>query len=384
MVDVFLFLNVAACIILLTGINKKENVSLGLILLFNSLQGFSVRALLSDYPKEISALFFLNFSPLSLLIGPLIYFYTLKKLKPEFQLRAIHLLHTIPTLFSYLLISPYLFSPFSEKIQTIINIYKNAHHIYEVKILFGDTLQLYVTRPIHILIYVLLSLILFIRNKSNLNVHLSQFQANVTSKWIKLLLVSFIIMYICNLLSTLLIYYNDGLALNAPLIPSIIAGITLANLSLQIFINPYILYGFTNVRYYSNDSIIAKLFKSKINSSDIYTDSWEIELSEKIKSIESAERFKVKGYNLSDMVLDLDIPKYQLNHYFKEYANETFADWKNRNRILFAKDLIDQGYLNTFTMDTLSQECGFKSRSNFNIAFLKVTGKKLSTYAKAC
>jgi AraC-like DNA-binding protein len=191
-------------------------------------------------------------------------------------------------------------------------------------------------------------------------------------------------MYICNLINTLLIYSNDGLALNAPLIPSIIAGITLANLSLQIFINPYILYGFTNVRYYSNDSIIAKLFKSKINSSDIYTDSWEIELSEKIKSIESAERFKVKGYNLSDMVLDLDIPKYQLNHYFKEYANETFADWKNRNRILFAKDLIDQGYLNKFTIDTLSQECGYRSRGNFNIAFLQVTGKKLSAYVKAC
>jgi AraC-like DNA-binding protein len=191
-------------------------------------------------------------------------------------------------------------------------------------------------------------------------------------------------MYICNLFNTLLIYFNNGLVLNTPLIPSIIAGITLANLSLQIFINPYILYGFTNVRYYSNDSIIAKLFKSKINSSYTYTDSWKIELSEKIKSIESAERFKVKGYNLSAMAIDLDVPKYQLNHYFKESANESFADWKNRNRILFSKDVIDQGYLNSFTIDSLSQECGYKSRGNFNIAFFEVTGKKLSAYLKAC
>ena len=62
MVDVFLFLNVAACIILLTGVNKKKNILLGLILFINALQGFSVRAMLNDYPKEISALFFLNFS----------------------------------------------------------------------------------------------------------------------------------------------------------------------------------------------------------------------------------------------------------------------------------------------------------------------------------
>jgi AraC-like DNA-binding protein len=189
-------------------------------------------------------------------------------------------------------------------------------------------------------------------------------------------------MYICNLINTLLIYFNDGLVLNAPLIPSIIAGIALANLSLQIFINPYILYGFTNVRYHSNDSIIAKRFKSEINSSDLFTESWKIELNEKITAIESTKKFTVKGYNLTNMSLDLDVPKHQLNHYFKESANESFADWKNRNRILLAKDLIDQGYLNTFTIDTLSQECGYKSRGNFNIAFQNVTGKKLSEYVK--
>jgi AraC-like DNA-binding protein len=381
MVDVFLFLNVAACIILLTGVNKKKNILLGLILFINALQGFSVRAMLNDYPKEISALFFLNFSPLSLLIGPLIYFYTKKKLKPEFQLSAIHLLHIIPALFCFVLIIPYITSPFGEKIQTLLNIYKNAHHIYDIKLLIGQTLQLYLTRPIHILIYVVLSLIFFIRNKSNLNAHLSLFQANVVSKWIKLFLFSFLIMYICNLINTLLIYFNDGLVLNAPLIPSIIAGITLANLSLQIFINPYILYGFTNVRYRSNNSIVAKRYKTDISIEKI-TESSLNELLEKIKSIETTKKFTEKGYNLSSMALDLDTPKYQLNHYFKEISKESFSEWKNRNRITFAKELIDRGYLNTFTVDTLSQECGYKSRGNFNSAFEEVTKIKLSEYVK--
>ena len=382
MVDVFLFLNVAACIILLTGVNKKKNILLGLILFINALQGFSVRAMLNDYPKEISALFFLNFSPLSLLIGPLIYFYTKKKLKPEFQLSAIHLLHIIPALFCYVLIIPYITSPFGEKIQTLLNIYKNAHHIYDIKLLIGQTLQLYVTRPIHILIYVVLSLIFFIRNKSNLNAHLSLFQANVVSKWIKLFLFSFLIMYICNLINTLLIYFNDGLVLNAPLIPSIIAGITLANLSLQIFINPYILYGFNNIKYYSTDSILAKKYKTNVKSNETFTESWLNELLEKIKSIETTKKFTEKGYNLSKMALDLDSPKYQLNHYFKEISKESFSEWKNRNRIAFAKELIDQGYLNTFTVETLSQECGYKSRGNFNSAFEEVTKIKLSEYVK--
>lgn len=384
MVDIFLFLNVIASIILITGINKNVNILLGLILTINVLQGFSTRALVNDYPVEISAILFLNLSPLSILIGPLIYYYTKKKLTPEFQLRAIHLLHLIPTLICFVLISPYITSSFTEKIQTIKEIHENAHTIYDVKLLFGNTFQLYIFRPVHVLIYVVFSLVFLFKNKSNLNTHLSFFQSKILIKWLKLVLFSFLIMYTCNLINTIFIYYNDGISLKAPLIPAIIAGITLANLSLQIFINPYILYGFTNVRYYSNDSIVAKLFKSKINSNDLFTESWEIELREKIKSIESTKKFKVKGYNLDTMALDLDIPKYQLNNYFKEFANESFSAWKNRNRILFAKELIDQGYLNTFTIETLSQECGYKSRGNFNSAFLEVTGKKLSEYVKSC
>jgi AraC-like DNA-binding protein len=188
-------------------------------------------------------------------------------------------------------------------------------------------------------------------------------------------------MYICNLINTLLIYFNDGLVLNAPLIPSIIAGITLANLSLQIFINPYILYGFTNVRYRSNNSIVAKRYKTDISIEKI-TESSLNELLEKIKSIETTKKFTEKGYNLSSMALDLDTPKYQLNHFFKEISKESFSQWKNRNRITFAKELINQGYLNTFKVDTLSKECGYKSRGNFNSAFEEVTKIKLSEYVK--
>jgi AraC-like DNA-binding protein len=84
------------------------------------------------------------------------------------------------------------------------------------------------------------------------------------------------------------------------------------------------------------------------------------------------------------MAVDLDIPKYQLNHYFKEFSQESFSEWKNRNRVLLAIELINKDYLNTYTVETLSQECGYKSRGNFNIAFQEVTGKKLSEYVKTC
>jgi AraC-like DNA-binding protein len=170
--------------------------------------------------------------------------------------------------------------------------------------------------------------------------------------------------------------------LNGFLPLSFVAAFTLTNLSLQIFTNPYILYGFNNIRYYSTDSILAKKYKTDVKSNETFTESWLNELLEKIKPLETTKKFTEKGYNLSKMALDLDSPKYQLNHYFKEISKESFSQWKNRNRITFAKELINQGYLNTFTVETLSQECGYKSRGNFNSAFEEVTKIKLSEYVK--
>jgi AraC-like DNA-binding protein len=180
------------------------------------------------------------------------------------------------------------------------------------------------------------------------------------------------------------IYFNEEANIKTPLPFSYLAGITLANLSIQIFINPYILFGFDNIRFYSNDSFIAKKYKNDINTNQLFNETWKNELEEKIDSIEIAKKYTEKGYNLSSMSADLDVPKYQLNHYFKEYSIESFSEWKNRNRILLAVDLINNGYLNTFKLETLSLECGFKSRGNFNSAFFEVTGKKVSEYIKTC
>jgi AraC-like DNA-binding protein len=176
------------------------------------------------------------------------------------------------------------------------------------------------------------------------------------------------------------VYFTNKLELINPI--SFVAALTIGFLNIQIFLNPYILYGFKNIKYYSNDSILAKMYKININSNSLFSQEWEIDLLNKIKSLESEKKFTKKGYNLTKMASDLDIPKYQLIYFFREISDESFTEWKNRKRILFAIQLIDKGYLNTLTVETLSQECGYKSRSNFSLAFLHSTGKKLSDYVK--
>jgi AraC-like DNA-binding protein len=191
-------------------------------------------------------------------------------------------------------------------------------------------------------------------------------------------------MHSCNLVNSLYLFLNNKKELNGPLPLSLLAAFALANISVQIFINPYILYGFNTIRYYSDDSLLAKRYKKDVNSNDLFTEDWKYEIAAKVKSIELTKKFANQGYQLANMAVDLDIPKYQLNHYFKEFSQESFSEWKNRNRVLYAIELIKTGYLNTYTVETLSQECGYKSRGNFNSAFLEVTGKRLSEYVKTC
>lgn len=384
MTDIFLFLNLVASVLLFTNTKTKANIFLGLLLFLNVLQGFAAMIFISQYSEEINTLFFLNLAPISFLIGPCLYFYTKKKLNPAFKIKAIQLAHLIPFLFFYLLITPYLTTSFEEKIQTVRKVHDNAQNIFEIKLLLGKSFHLFLLRPIHILGYVAYCIHLFAKNKSILITHLSPFQTRILIKWMHTLLYSLAIMHACNLINMLFLYFTNVITISYPLPLSLIAAVTLARLSLQIYTNPYILYGFKNIRFYSNDSIISKMFKSDNLSNHLFSESWKNEIIDKIESIEEAKKFTEKGYNLTTMALDLDIPKYQLSHYFKEISDETFSEWKNRKRILFAVDLIEQDYLSTFTVETLSLKCGYKSRANFNIAFKEVTGKKLSEYVKTC
>ena len=384
MTDIFLFLNLVASVLLFTNTKTKANIFLGFLLLLNVLQGFAALIFISQYSEEINTFFFLNLAPISFLIGPCLYFYTKKKLNPAFKIKAIQLGHLIPFLFFYLLITPYLTTSFEEKIQTVQKLHDNAQNIFEIKLLLGKSFHLFLLRPLHILVYVAYCIHLFAKNKSILITQLSPFQTRILIKWMHTLLYSLAIIHACNLINMLYLYFTNVITISYPLPLSLIAAVTLARLSLQIYTNPYILYGFKNIRFYSNDSIISKMYKSEKNSNQQFSESWKNEIIDKIESIEEAKKFTEKGYNLTTMALDLDIPKYQLSHYFKEISDETFSEWKNRKRILFAVDLIEQDYLSTFTVEKLSLMCGYKSRANFNIAFKEVTKKKLSEYVKTC
>jgi AraC-like DNA-binding protein len=79
----------------------------------------------------------------------------------------------------------------------------------------------------------------------------------------------------------------------------------------------------------------------------------------------------------------LGVPVIHLKFIFKYYCNYTAKEFHNYLRIKLALQTIDEGYLDTHTINSLSSFCGFSSRSAFYDNFKKFTGHKVTDFSKS-
>ena len=76
-----------------------------------------------------------------------------------------------------------------------------------------------------------------------------------------------------------------------------------------------------------------------------------------------------------------DLNRYEWDTYFIA-SSLRFADVKKKVRIHHAKRMIDDGYLEKYSVEALTFEVGYRSRASFYSAFEKETGLKLTEYRK--
>jgi AraC-like DNA-binding protein len=86
------------------------------------------------------------------------------------------------------------------------------------------------------------------------------------------------------------------------------------------------------------------------------------------------------GFNLSQMSMEMHIPKHQLTYFFNNHLQVTFSDWKNEIRISHSIELLKNGQATNNTLESISISSGFLSRSKFINAFKKNQGKTPSAY----
>ncbi len=124
----------------------------------------------------------------------------------------------------------------------------------------------------------------------------------------------------------------------------------------------------------------------KIQKSDraLYDKLDVTSLIDKILNLESKYEF-IKDNELDKRYISntLKIPEYQVRLLFAYHNFLSSTEYKNAIKINQSVRLLNNGYLDSLTIDSLSQKVGFKSRITFYNNFRKFIGVSVSDYVKS-
>ena len=249
---------------------------------------------------------------------------------------------------------------------------------------------------VYIIIYLIKSYIL-LKNKiwnrkSNLSI-VNQHQ-NLIKNWTKFLFVFLNLV----LIKTIVQFYFYELklsSLNEDFFEASLCIIVLF-IFLKVLMTPEILYGY--------DFLINKI-ENKKTKEIVMLRIWKIKLIPKLENIQENNlrdvvfknlnkyilllnqvefldsTFKNTNFKLIDLANLLSIPKSHLLFLFKHHCNLSFSDYKKAVRIKEAIRIINDGYLNSNTIESLAKEVGFSSYSPFFTSFKNITGVSPQEYS---
>ena len=108
-----------------------------------------------------------------------------------------------------------------------------------------------------------------------------------------------------------------------------------------------------------------------------------------ISYIKEVDKISVEGlvfrnakFSQSDIAEVLGVPISHIVYLFKYHSKISFSEYRMQHRIQDAICLIEQGFLNTETLESLAYKTGFASYNPFFIAFKKITSYSPQDYIK--
>lgn len=322
--------------------------------------------------------FFVNFMPLSFVIGPLLFYYVKYAVAENKNIVPKDYLHLVPALIVVIISLPYTTLPFSKKVAI-------AHHIqavtqdYDFKISIFSLKQMMFLRPLHLFIYCVASLVYF---KKATQKRLNQFgilpSNHITiQRWIYALvgLQLFISTY-CFLDTFAAFILKNELGIFSYQNYFRAVGGTFFLQNIVLFLFPKIL--FDSISYPDPSLAKNRAAQLKKNNSQEINQNITVQLETYLGNTP----FLVPGFSLSKMALDLQLSERVLSNYFNTELAVSFSEWKNNQRIDYACKLIDEGKADKLTVEGISLNVGFSSRSKFIDAFKERKGVVPSSYIK--
>jgi len=372
-------------ILLLINIKESYKVNFFLFIFFiiNNLYSLAHYATIYSGSKSMVAILLVNFTPLYLLVGPMLYFYVRGVLRDDYKFEKFDWLHFIPAFILLINILPHLFSSYAYKLSFAERVLMNPAEILNNNNLFVPSTFNFLLRPIIGLIYVGICIRLMLlkfkfekpENKQSLLIY----------RWLSLLIFNTLLVYVSFLIFTIFSFqsldYKIAEVKGYYFLNLSLIGLVLFNLTLLFF--PNILYGLPQLDFLlpnrSKPSSLEPEPKKLIKSFEISEEKLEL-LQDKIETYSLTKPYLNPEFSLSVMSANTDIPVHHLSYYFNEHLNINFNTWKNDLKINFVIEQIEKGNNELLTLDALAKQAGFVSRTTFLNAFKQKTGLTPSDY----
>lgn len=366
--------------------NRSNSYLVVFLVTINLLVVTNYAATLSNN-KYLIAIFMAHFMPLTALIGPSLYLYVRSVLSDDAKFNKSDLIHlVIPFLFFINTFRYDFLVSWDEKIILGFKIItENRKYIFNFKPLLFSGEIVVIIRLISVFTYIILSTILFFKHY---NFKIDK-QNTLIYRWLLILLSLNYVLNFSIVHYLFKIIYNWNFTNSIPLYSNYayyisIASITLINLTLFFF--PSILYGLPRMDYYIKARV--KDVKPLTLNETEQKSNRDFEISEeklqiiksKIDAYSSSKPYLQLNFTLVNMAREINIPIHHLSYYFNEYRKVDFVNWRNQLRIEYVVHQMKSGLFDNLTLDAVSKQAGFKSRTTFINAFKQNVGTTPSEF----
>ena len=347
---------------------------------FGILSIYSIIHYLTLYGKSPFwlALLFNHFTPLMLLLGPLLFFYIRGTLKGDDEITSKDLVHFIPSVIQLIGIIPYTFLPFETKLSIAKSLLNNVNVVFtlDINMFYSARFSLGI-RAVILLAYVIYCLYLFKKyspkQSDSSKIPIKQLQ--ITYNWLIVLLSSlFTLTFGFFILTIISISYSPNYSLTYAHRINVLSGVAYFVMSVSLLLFPEILYGFPkNSNFNSTNSKIIK--PDDVKSSIIIDENPFSELADTIQAfLEEKKPYLNPDFALRDIYNALKVPKLHVSYCINSVMGSKFSELKSELRVKHAIGLLEQGLNSTLTIEAIGEQSGFKTRANFYSAFKKFTG----------
>ena len=365
-ISTFIALLLAIFIFSVESKNKISNKLFASFLVLNALEFSSwFMHLFIEEPNNLVNKLLIAKDLLAYLPMPIFYLYILSVCYSDFKLKWKHLLHGVPYLIANLVMLPrfYLTST-AQKLE----LFEEYNHLYEI-------IFLHISLHLQAIIYLTAGFIILNKAKK---IFLENYSSSTiaTYKWLFQLLLFTSLLYAVALIKNILKYSGEVDVFNNAQ--------TIVVLFVLGIVCWYVLKALRYPNLFSGVDSKLVLTQNLADDNDIMQDPNNTNQIEKLISyMETEKPYLNPSLSLRNLADQMGMNSRELSIIINQKLNQHFFDFVNGYRIKEAMDILVDPAKTDETVLEILYEVGFNSKSSFNTAFKKHTGKTPTEFRKS-